>query len=405
MKKISIFFLIFLIPYLLSSCNSSKPYDGISLTNDLTPKTNYTTIYMTDVGTGFIHSKKSCLWYLDYETEIDIPFCSNPACSHNNSNCDAGFSGATYIYNGSLIDMIYEDNLGNEEWIDTLSFIKSDLNGQNRNTLSKLNCFALIDGTRIDDIQAYGDKLYLSCLEQYYVEGEEHYASPSHAKAYLAEISLETGETTYFSECLGDGWNMGISLRGIYNDELYFHYSYSDEYEGEYTFASELKWHSQYRKFNLKTHEITEISEEEYFYLYIPDIDGIENNCRLYCTDKEIIFETTNKKCRLYHDTPVVLEVDALLKKGNDIYFSVYANENSIFKYNMEEEKVYEAISDKYTKENRLYAVTDGCKYIFGSYNHLYRDGDVFIVGGDELEFKEISQNRFNEVCENFGKA
>lgn len=397
MKKIYPVF--FLSICLMTSCNSSESYEDITITASLIPKTNYETLYMTDVGTGFIHSKNSCIWYLDYETEIDVPFCSNPACTHNNDTCDAEFSGSTYIYNNIFIDMDYKIERGaNEEWIDVVSFIKSDLNGQNRNTISQLNYY-------VDDMQAYEDKLYLSCLDRYYIDGEETFTQPSHSKAYLAEISLETGEITYLSECLGDGWNMGISLRGMYAGELYFQYSYSDEYEGDYTWASELTWHSQYRKLNLKTYEITEISEEEYFYLYIPDLDGIENNCRSHCTENEIVFETTDKTCKLYYDSPVKLGIDLLLKKGDDIYFSVFANENSLFKYSMDEEKLYEAVYSEYTDEIQLYAVTSDSKYIFGTYDRSYKNSSLFVAGEDNVVFLEVDADRFNEICGKYSDA
>jgi len=156
---------------------------------------------------------------------------------------------------------------------------------------------------------------------------------------------------------------------------------------------------------NLRTYEITEITEEEYYYLILPDIDGIENNCRLYCTENEIFFETPDKKCRVYHDIPVKLDPNALLKKGNDIYFSVLTDKHLILKYNMEEERLYEDVNNKYTGDIQLYSVTNSGKYIFGTYNHIYRDGNFFIVGENELVFKEVDQNRLNEICEEYNKA
>jgi len=232
------FFLIVLLPLLacsLSSCNSSNSYEDISPTNGFAPKTSYQTLFHADVGTGFVHSKNGCLWYLDYETEIDIPFCSNPACSHKGEGCDAEFSGYTYIYNGALIDAAVEHQWNENDGLKyNINIIKSDLNGQNRKTTAQLNYF-FMDNFFIDNVLAYNDKLYMCCLDQYYVEGEEKFSSPSHCRTYLVEISLETGEVTYSSDCLSDGWNNGLNLRGIYDGELYFHYSYSDEFDGEYT--------------------------------------------------------------------------------------------------------------------------------------------------------------------------
>lgn len=402
MKKIYSF-VLFLSLCLMTSCKSSESYGDMAAIS-IIPKTNYKTLYMTDVGTGFIHGKNSCIWYFDYETETDIPFCSNPACAHNNSTCDAEFSGSTYIYNDVLIDMDRKSEWGNNGvWIDVVDFIRSDLNGQNRSTISQLNYY-------VEDMWAYEDKLYLSCLEKYYVEGEETFASPTHGRAYLAEISLETGEITYLSECLGDGQNIRISLRGMYDGELYFQYSYSDEYEEDQAWDSELTWYSQYGKLDLKTHEITEISEEEYFYHYIPDLDGIENNCRIHCTENEIIFETTDKTCKLHYDSPEKIGIDPLLKKGDDIYFSVFANDNILFKYSMAEEKLYEAdyndfINDTKADEIQLCAVTNEGKYIFGTYDRFYRNNSLFIAGKDDIVFLEIDADRFSEVCEKYCDA
>ena len=399
MKKFFLIISLLILTCSITSCNSSNQYEDISLTNEFAPKTSYQTLFHADVGTGFVHSKNGCLWYLDYETETDIPFCSNPACSHNRAGCDAEFSGLTYIYKGTLIDIPnHFTHDENRDWVDITEFIMSDLNGQNRKTISQLNYF-------ITDMLAYEDRLYLCCLNYYYIEGEEKYSQPSHGKAYLAEVSLETGEVTYFSECLSDGWNNGLSLGGIYDGELYFQYSYSDEFDGEYTWPSELTWHSNYRKMDLKTYEITEITEEEFFYIIVTDVDGIENNARLYCTENEIIFETTKKKCQVYHSVPANLGAFALVKKGNDIYFSVSFNKNGILKYNTEEEKLYEAVKNWRTKDFELYSVSDSGKYIFGTYDHIYRDGNFFIVGKDELEFKEVDQNRLNEICENYNKG
>lgn len=388
----------------MTSCNSSESYEDIAAVS-ITPKTNYKTLYMTDAGTGFIHGKNSCIWYFDYETETDIPFCSNPACAHDNENCDAVFSGSTYIYNNMLIDMDrkfeWDDNRG---FINVVDFIRSDLNGQNRSTISQLNYY--VEDTQA--YQAYEDKLYLACLDQYYVEGEETVTTPTHGRAYLLEISLETGEITYLSECLGDGLYIGISLRGMYDGELYFQCSYCDEYEGDYTLESD-PWafehtsHARYSKIDLKTYEITEISEEEYFYHYVPDLDGIENNCRSHCTENEIVFETTNKLCKLQYDSPEKIGIDPWLKKGDDIYFSVFANDNILFKYSMAEEKLYEADYNDYLNgikadEIQLYAVTNEGRYIFGTYDRHYNNS-LFIAGEDDVVFLEIGADRFNEVC------
>ncbi len=395
MKKFFLIISLLILACSLSSCNSSNQYEDLSPAKGFAPKASYQTLFHADVGTGFVHSKNGCLWYLDYETEADIPFCSNPACSHNRAGCDAEFSGLTYIYKGTLIDMFTHFKRGeNGERIANVEFIRSDLNGQNRKTISQLKYY-------INDMLAYNDKLYLCCLDQYYIEGEETIALPSHSKTYLAEISLETGEVIYFSDCYSDGWNNGLTLRGIYDGELYFQYSYSDEFDGEYTWPSELTWHSNYRKMNLKTYEITEITEKEFFYFIISDIDGIENNCRLYCTENEIFFETPDKKCRLYHDIPVKLAPNVFVKKGNNIYFSLLTDKYIFFKYNMEEEKLYEAFNNKYG-EYILYSVTDSGKYIFGTYDHIYRDGNFFIVREDELGFKEADQDRLNQICEDY---
>lgn len=373
-----------LLLFALTSCsggNNAEMPSGLILT----PSTGYRYIYRTDCGTGLLHKKDCFLWYYDYESGVDIPLCSNPSCSHNSRDCYAYFPTWTFTYNNVFFLHSNEDEWSEDEgFIDHTLITAADLGSQTRREALRLDY-------ETTGAYAYGDKLFLVCRDGYYLDGDILWANPDRGRVYLMEISLDTMEVVYQSECLADGFFADAHLWCVFDGELYFTVSWYDEYD-ENVLLIDQQSTNRYLKYDLSTHEITESSLRE-------NVRFLLDDCVITYDNGTSGLVTPEKTCELTSEvitdsTPIY----PWLKADNEVYFNVYGNASSIFKYDLADEKLYEAEYAE-LKNNTLVAVTTN-GYVFVTENE-----DVYTAKKEDIQFSEIDGDRYNEVCENWQAA
>ena len=371
-----------LLLFAITSCsggNSAEMPSGLVLA----PSTGYRYIYRTDCGTGLLHKKDSFLWYYDYESGVDIPLCSSPSCSHNSRDCYAYFPTWTFTYNNVFFLHSNEDEWSEDEgFIDHTLITAADLGSQTRREALRLDY-------ETTGAYAYGDKLFLVCRDGYYLDGDILWANPDRGRVYLMEISLDTMEVSYQSECLADGFFADAELWCVFDGELYLRIYLRDENID----LLDQQPINKYVKYDLTTHEITDSSLQENVMFIVSD------DCMISYDNGTSGFVTPEKICEL---TSEVITIGApifpWLKENNDVYFTVYGNASSIFKYDLAEERLYEAEYAE-LKNNTLAAVTTN-GYVFVTENE-----EVYTVNKEEIQFSEIDGDRYNEVCENWQAA
>ena len=378
--------IICLLLFALTSCkgggsNAEMPSELI-----LAPSTGYRYIYRTDCGTGLLHKKDCFLWYYDYESGVDIPLCSNPSCSHNNDSCYAYFPTWTFTYNNVFYLYSHE-----YEWSEDEGFIyqtlitAADLGSQTRRE-------ALWLDYETTGAYAYGDKLFLVCRDGYYLDGDILWANPDRGRVYMMEISLDTMEVSYQSECLADGLFANAQLWGVFDGELYFRISWYDEYDESIPLIDQPAT-NRYVKYDLTTHDITDSSVGEKFTF------AISGDCMITYDNCTTSFVTPDKTCELISEVATTgAPVFPWIKANNEVYFTVYGNASSIFKYDLADEKLYEAEYDGLNDDWLVAVPTDG--YVFAAEND-----EIYTVKKEDIQFSEIDGDRYNEVCENYNAA
>lgn len=389
MKKISVA-IVCLLLCVLSSCNGDGISNNAEMSSNLilTPSSGYRYIYRTDCTSGLLHKKDSFLWYYDYESGVDIPLCSDPSCSHNSRSCYSYFPTWTFTCNNKFF--LYS---GEDDWSETEGFIyhttiiAADLGEQTRREVLRIDY-------ETTHAYAYGDKLFFICREGYYLDSDYLGANPNRGRVYLMEISLDTMEILYQSECLADGYFADAELWGVFEDELYFMiYSYDDSDNDENNDLLAQQPANKYVKYDLSTHEIVDNSDHEKFTFIVSD------DCMINYGNGITSFVTPEKNCELTSEvitsmTPIL----PLLEMNDEVYFTVYGNDSSIFRYDLAKEMLYEAEYDE-LKNNTLAAVTTN-GYVFVTENE-----EVYTLNKEDMLFFKIDSNRYNEVCENWNAA
>lgn len=375
--------IVCLLLFALTSCNGGGNTAEMPSELILTPSPGYRYLYRTDCGTGLLHKKGWYLWYYDYESGVDIPLCSNPSCSHNNDSCYAFFPTWTFTYNN--VFYLYSPE---HDWSEDEGFIyhtlitAADLGSQTRRETLRLDY-------ETTHAYAYGDKLFLVCCEGYYLDGDSLWATPQRGRVYLMEISFDTMEVSYQSECLADGFFADAELWCVFDGELYLRIYLRDENID----LLDQQPINKYVKYDLTTHEITDSSFQENINFTVPD------DCVVSYDNGTTSIVTPEKTCELTSEvittgTPIY----PWLKTDNEVYFEVYGNASSIFKYDLAAEKLYEAEYAE-LKNNTLAAVTTN-GYVFVTEND-----EVYTVKKEDIQFSEIDGDRYNQVCENWQAA
>lgn len=212
------------------------------------------------------------------------------------------------------------------------------------------------------------------------------------------EISFVNDEIIFFSECINDAFYTDAFFYDIYDGELYFCLNYLDNFmtdvDGNDLNANQ--YSNQY-KFNLNTHKITENNNDFEPYIFKDNLDA-NGNCITYYKDNTIYFQTMEKTSSLIFECETQynpISFDSRLKIGSDIYFEVIGNNKSIFKYDLNEEKLYESTYNNPKANSHLKSVfIEG--YIF------VNEDEIYMTDKNKLDFFEVDENRLNEICENY---
>lgn len=376
--KIRYVIIILLSVILLTACNSKKDsgINSLQMSFYPSPISGYRYIDYTDCGNGMLHKENTVLWYYDYETGIDLPLCSNPSCKHNDKECSAYYAGRSFIYNGKIIEIINRSVLNEENGFHDYAVINmADFDGYNRKNITTL------DYARGETL-AYRDKLFIACEEWYYEEGDDLNVSSNKARIYLMEISLETMEITFISECLVDGFFPILDFYGINEDKLYFMVSKYDDIESFENNDSAI----QMMTYDINSKEINTADRQWKYCL---------ENCIVYYTGNSVQFVTDEKTAELISD----IHIDTMplypdFAKENNVYFTSFGNDISFFKYDLTEECLYEAQSEIFQTNRILAVLPDG---------YVVKENDkLSLLNSDNVIFNKIDTNRYNEVCSNY---
>lgn len=390
MKKIFVL-IIGLLICALTSCSSDSVNNNVEGPSDLilTPSSGYRYIYRTDCTSGLLHKKDGAfLWYYDYAGDVDIPLCSNPSCSHDSKSCYSFFPGWTFTCNNKIFLISVEDNWSETDGFKCYTTVTvADLYEQTR-------CDVLRIDYEATHSYAYGNKLFLVCKEGYYNDGESLWESPAMGRIYLIEISLDTTEITYRSECLADGYFADAELWGVFDNELYFKTYWSDNFDNDkntdFLYQPSI---NKYFKYVLSNHEIIDKGDYENF-MFI-----ISNDCMITYDKGTTSFVTPEKTCKLTSEIQTdTTPIYPLFETNNAVYFTVYGNAFSIFKYDLVAEKLYEAEYAE-LQNNTLAAVREN-GYVF-----VTEDEEAYTLKKEDMLFSEIDNNRYNEVCEKWKSA
>ncbi len=369
---------ILLIVLILSSCASNSNNEKlISFSTCPSPMSGYNYIFYTDCGSGALFKKESCIWYYDYESQNSFSLCSNPSCKHNNKDCAAYYAGRNFIFKDKIIEVKNNSKEWNEKEGFKVNAILniSDFSGYNRKSIMELD-YAFID------TYAYDDSLFIGCEEAYYEEDSDLYVSPDKARIYLMEISLDTLETVFISECLVDGYSPRLSFKGINNGELYFNVLKNNQESDTENF--EPIW--QEMKYDLNLKKISAADKQ---------IDFCSENCIAWFDDNITNIVTNEKVVQLKSDIYldyIPLNID--VSDENNIYFRVFGNDDSVFKLNFKDEILYEAQLDGIGNSKVI--------SVFKDNYFIKTDKNISTINNEDLVFKEIDSTRYNEVCEHF---
>ena len=232
LKKLLLILLCGII--LLTGCDEELGAPEISLT-DITPINGYRYADAEDCGDGCIYKAGTVMWYYDYKYKTSVPFCADPACEHEDKPCAAFLPGRVFGYKDKFVIAGNEMNWEAENCVDDDIFVleEFDIASQTKREVMRL------DNRRWCDTYAYGDKLYIGILEEYYLDGDFVYASSDRNRVYFMVVSLDTLEVEFITDCLMDAFTMDIHFFGVKDGKLYFDITYFNEQTSQIIFGGE----------------------------------------------------------------------------------------------------------------------------------------------------------------------
>lgn len=373
MKKffVAIIFSIFL----LTSCdnntdlssNKADTYINLYATN------GYHYIKFTDFSEGLLWKSDGCLFFFDYSTTNLTPLCSDPTCEHNSKDCSAYYAGRTFVYNNKIIEIKNNDSwTQNEGFVVNSTLTTSDLNGYNRKISAKIN-YAFCDTF------AFEDKLYIGCEEGYYEKDDDLFSSPVKSRIYLMVLSLSDYEVEYISDCLVDRFYSDIQICGIYNEEVYFNVGTYNEMKD--IDKGNICWNEM--KYNINSSQVSNVKNKSEYVSedLIVNFDG-----------NSVEFVTPTKTVELVCDIFLpYMPLDITLSNKKEVYFVVYGNPNSLFKFNCDTELLYEARCEN-LEYPKIISLTDNLYILEGEKTPL-------ALSYSEIAFHQINMKRYNEIC------
>ena len=170
------------------------------------------------------------LWYCDFETSMEIPFCSKPECPHDNLSCvayylrnDQSMIGAEKfnLYEGKLyfIRTVY-DRLSDHKY--TVEVYSMNIDGSGERRLASLDGYEWCYDTYI-----MGGKI-LIILDKYIEENEDIADGNKRRGAKtFACIDISTGSLYMLPE--KSGYNLELQFAGYGNGKFYYTVYHSEE--------------------------------------------------------------------------------------------------------------------------------------------------------------------------------
>ena len=214
--------------------------------------------------------------FIDFGTMNSALLCSKPNCTHTNEDeCSAFGKGNHPILHG---DKLYffdvETDFDGDEVIDTTTVYKAEPDGTNRVKVCDIKGLALLDYTRmlID-----GDKAYFSMDKTGW--NDDHTASSGHNEVWFCSFDFSTG-TFERIEKLHEGWCSSSWIFGLFDGEVIFSYTYSEEKVPYTANASEIEKYfiPVLKTYDIESGEIADLTLPEPAYVgsgyYVYEKDG-----------------------------------------------------------------------------------------------------------------------------------
>lgn len=336
------------------------------------------------------------MWYYDYVHRVNVPLCSNPSCRHDSKSCFSYRPGHVYGYKDKLVVASHDWN-DNVEFKDANEFVLelADIPAQTVREVLRLRKRSCCDTL------AYGDKLFVGIEEEYYLDGDYMYATSDRSRVYLMVVSLETAEVEMLPDCLLDGFNTNLFLRGIENGKLIFGIRYHETRNESSSMVDSLDYEAEaiekYMTYDIETKEIAEFTGR----LADRYLDG----CAVYLDGDTVTFDREGQISHLnmgYEFWSLPLAIT--FYNDGKVYFFAGGNdnmENMLYKFDTDTEKMYiTSFPDIY---NMRFIAERENEFILMPYDD---DGKIVTLSKDsQLVFTELDRDRINALFEELFRA
>lgn len=178
----------------------------------------------TDKNGMFIEGNSRRLEFLDFSTGDIVPMCDDPTCTHQESeDCSAyGKLNHTFLYRSHLYWFEETDFYQTEDGYQTdLLLYRSNLNGDKEKQLFQLEGYGNLSAGRY---VLYGNMLYFFAYTENCDTDYQENAPTYRLMAY----NLKKNKLEDYGEIVS-GYSSGCECAGIWQNQLYFHTSYSTD--------------------------------------------------------------------------------------------------------------------------------------------------------------------------------
>lgn len=387
MKRLLFFLLAACV--LLSGCDEETGESEIYIP-DITPKNGYHYALAEDCGEGCIYKSGTVMWYYDYKHKTSVPFCADPACTHEDETCAAYLPGRVFGYKDKFVIAGNEWNHDAENFIDKDIFVleEFDIASQTKREVMRLN------RRRCCNTYTYGNKLFIGLTEEYFLDGEYLFATPDHNRVYLMVVSPDTLEVEFMSDTIMDGSAVNMDFYGVDNGQLFFALKYIERDDPD----SEAEHFVKPMVYDIEKKEVSEpASRVAVTYL---------NGCAVYFDGKTVTFDCGDKVCELTSDyeLPYVPFIPLLFENGK-VYtnMTIETGEYVLLIYDTETEKMsmvkHVGLGDlRFVKELEN-------EYIFTTYGSSVEPPKITALSKEECVISEVSPERYNELCKDHYEA
>lgn len=195
--------------------------------------------------------------FYDFHSMTAALLCSKPNCLHNSEKTCSAYNmhGVPFIYNNKIyyfVSDIIDD--GNKNFSDTTDVYTSDLDGTNRSVVNTFEDFCLEEASKMFIV---GNDLYLFAVKHNFSE-YGGFGSEQTKEVLFCKFNLSDKSLTDLASLGTDYSNNGYIL-GVFNNSIYFYYSYLDNPINYSDVISEnVTFKYKKYKYNLKSEEISE---------------------------------------------------------------------------------------------------------------------------------------------------